>query len=104
MASAYVDDLINKHKVVVFSKTYCPYCAKTKHILSKYNIKDIVIVELDELEDCEKIRSYLATIGGARSVPKVFINGQFIGGADDTASMDAQQKLKPLLESIGAID
>jgi glutaredoxin 3 len=36
-------------------------------------------------------------------VPRVFIGGKFIGGGDDTARMDKENKLKPMLENAGAI-
>ena len=32
------------------------------------------------------IQNYLQQITGARSVPRVFINGKFYGGGDETAA------------------
>lgn len=73
MASAYVDNLISSHKVVVFSKSYCPYCTKAKDVLSKYNIDDIVIIELENRDDCDEIQDYLLKLTGARSVWQILI-------------------------------
>ena len=39
--SKVVDELIHAHKVMVFSKTYCPYCVKAKNVLAKYKINDL---------------------------------------------------------------
>ena len=36
--------------------------------------------------DCSEIQDYLREKTGARSVPRVFINGQFYGGGDETAA------------------
>lgn len=66
--SSYVDNLIKTHKVVVISKTYCPYCVKAKNVLKKYNINDIVIVELDNRDDGDEIQDHMSKLTGARTV------------------------------------
>ena len=33
-----------------------------------------------------EIQDYLGQMTGARSVPRVFVNGKFYGGGDDTAA------------------
>lgn len=66
--SKVVDQALKSHKVVVFSKTYCPFCVKAKNVLKKYNIKDIVIIELDNRDDADEIQDYCARLTGARSV------------------------------------
>merc|ERR1719188_673506 len=40
---------------------------------------------------------------GGRSVPRVFIEGKFIGGADDTIAKKASGELLTLLEGAGAL-
>lgn len=37
-------------------------------------------------------------------VPRVFINGKCIGGGDDTARLDKDNRLEPMLKSCGAIN
>ena len=46
MVKEYVDDLIEKNKVVVFSKTYCPFCKMAKAALNTTGVK-YETVELD---------------------------------------------------------
>ena len=41
-----VQDLIKAHPVVVFSKSYCPYCTEAKDILKKGKV-DYIAHELD---------------------------------------------------------
>ncbi|KAI6234383.1 Glutaredoxin-1 protein [Aphelenchoides fujianensis] len=41
-------------------------------------------VELDKRQDCSEIQDYLKELTGARSVPRVFVGGKFLGGGDDT--------------------
>jgi glutaredoxin len=38
-----------------------------------------------------------------RTVPRVFIDGVFIGGADDAAALDASGKLRALLADKGLL-
>lgn len=121
--SEFVDEIIKTHKVAVFSKSSCPFCVKAKNILKKYDIKDIYIVELDTRDDAGKIQDYLSKITGARTVsgikietiilmtylwfifkvPRVFIGGKCIGGGDETAKLERDNKLKPALEACAAI-
>ena len=67
------------------SKSYCPYCKKTKEILKKYKIDNEVFdwLDIDKLDDVEKIQRYMMKLTGARSVPRVFIGGEFYGGGDE---------------------
>lgn len=43
----------------------------------------------------------LGEITGARSVPRVFVGGKFIGGGDDTVSKAANGELAQLLAAEG---
>ncbi|KAL4228231.1 Glutaredoxin-2 [Mactra antiquata] len=100
---AEVDGWISGKKVMMFSKTYCPYCKKAKAVFQKY-MKDLTlskddyeVVEIDEMNECDEIQDYLKELTKARSVPRVFINGECIGGWDETRRLDSKDKLKDLL-------
>lgn len=43
----------------------------------------------------------LLEITGGRTVPRVFVAGKFIGGADDTLSMHRSGKLTDMLRKAG---
>lgn len=61
-------------QVVIFSKTYCPYCVKAKQAVgSVMDMSNVVVVELDKRPDGDAIQDYLLSITGGRSVPRVFI-------------------------------
>lgn len=47
MAQKFVDDKVAENKVMVFSKTYCPFCKMAKDVLNETNVK-YCLVELDE--------------------------------------------------------
>lgn len=48
MMKEYLLKLIKETPVLVFSKTYCPYCSEAKNILRKANLS-LAIYELDSL-------------------------------------------------------
>jgi len=102
-AKQLVDKLIKENIVMVFSKSYCPYCAKAKNVFAQYKLKSYKVLELDERDDGDAIQDYLGQITPGRSVPRVFVGGQFLGGGDDTAAQHANGQLKAKLEAAGAL-
>lgn len=95
-----------KKQVVVFSKTYCPYCVKGKKALSQFvdvPSADVFLWELDQASatECGAVQDALAEVTGGRSVPRVFVGGKFIGGGDDTAAKAASGELLQLLKAAG---
>jgi len=68
--------------VVVFSKTFCPYCARAKDDLSGAGIVPVV-VELDQRQDGQEIQKALIERTGQKTVPSVWVCGRHIGGSDD---------------------
>ena len=68
MSKAYVELQVKENKVVVFSKTYCPFCKKAKEALSSTGLKDYALIELDERDDGDEIQDILKGITGGRSV------------------------------------
>lgn len=67
---AFVDEKINKYKVAVFSKSYCPYCHKAKNALESFAYKPDAFywLEIDNRPDCNEIQDYLHSITGGRFV------------------------------------
>ncbi|KAL7134366.1 hypothetical protein ABFS83_11G021900 [Erythranthe nasuta] len=94
--SAFVKKTISSHSIVIFSKSYCPYCRRAKGIFKELNQVPYV-VELDEREDGGEIQDALSKIVGRRTVPQVFINGKHLGGSDDTVEAYESGVLAKLL-------
>ena len=74
-----IQDDIQNNKVVVYSKSYCPYCKKTKKLLEEAGV-DAKIFELDQLGEGSKIQNTLKEITSQSTVPNIFIGGVHIGG------------------------
>ncbi|CAF0725136.1 unnamed protein product [Rotaria sordida] len=99
-----INQLIKDHKVMVFSKTSCPYCTKAKKILGKYKIKDYKVIELDKMENGDDYQDELGRITDADTVPRVFIDGECIGGGDDTERLEKQGELEKKLKKVNALE
>ncbi|KAL9937079.1 hypothetical protein V8E36_004314 [Tilletia maclaganii] len=94
------EDLISGKKVAIFSKSYCPYCEKTKKTIAKFNLDDQVgIIELDQDAQGAEIQAYLAEKTGQRTVPNIFISNQHIGGNSDLTQLDNSGQLKKLVSA-----
>jgi len=95
-----VDDVIASNKIVVFSKSYCPYCKKAKNVFTTdfSHLKDKThILELDQSSDGPAIQKYLLEKTGQGTVPNIFINKKHVGGCDDLLSLKDQDKLAGLV-------
>eukprot|EP00850_Spirogloea_muscicola_P021044 SM000234S07904 [mRNA] locus=s234:136169:138182:- [translate_table: standard] len=97
----FVRNTIKDHDIVVFSKSYCPYCKRAKHAFAELGA-DPWVVELDERGDGADIQDQLYQMVGRRTVPQVFIDGNHIGGSDDTVEALASGKLAEMVGAIGA--
>ena len=61
------------------------------------------MLELDTRADCDELQDALGKLTGARSVPRVFIAGTFLGGGDDTAAAARDGSLEAKCRAAGAL-
>ncbi|RBR14310.1 uncharacterized protein FIESC28_07740 [Fusarium coffeatum] len=101
-ASTKVQQLIDNNSVVVFSKSYCPYCKQTKKTLDELNTK-YELLELDQVSDGSALQDALEQISGQRTVPNVYIKQQHIGGNSDVQSLKSGGKLESLIKEANAV-
>ena len=98
IAQAFVTKALGSSPVVIFTKSYCPFCKNVKSLLDNANIayKDY---EIENNPQMDAIQDYLRDITGARSVPRVFIGGKSIGGCDDTTALSKSGQLSALAQA-----
>lgn len=78
--------------VLLFSKTYCPYCKRAKELLKTLcDFKDVTVLELDTAEEGSVMQAHLVKRTGQSTVPQAFIGGQFIGGYDSLSGLDPEE-------------
>ena len=80
----------------MFSKSFCPFCRKTKKLLESLEI-DATIYELNQMDDGADIQDALLEISGQKTVPNVFIKGEHLGGNDVTQAAAKSGKLQEML-------
>ena len=82
------------NKVVMYSKDYCPNCARAKALLEQRGVTDLEIIQIDR-EPGQRDRMIERT--GRRTVPQIFIGDTHVGGCDDLMALDRSGGLTPLL-------
>eukprot|EP00469_Lotharella_globosa_P003766 CAMPEP_0167799608 /NCGR_PEP_ID=MMETSP0111_2-20121227/17145_1 /TAXON_ID=91324 /ORGANISM="Lotharella globosa, Strain CCCM811" /LENGTH=206 /DNA_ID=CAMNT_0007694525 /DNA_START=9 /DNA_END=629 /DNA_ORIENTATION=- len=100
MARATQDTIlgdVQDNTVMIYSKSYCPFCVKVKDLFQKMGV-EAKVIELDE-QSTDDMESTLKELTQQRTVPQVFVKGKFIGGCDDTMAAYSAGKLQELLES-----
>jgi glutaredoxin 3 len=70
--------------VEIYIWTTCPFCIKAKRLLDSKGVQ---------------YTEYNRT-GGRKSVPQIFIDGNYIGGCDDVHALDRAGKLEPMLAGV----
>lgn len=77
-------------KVIIYSKSSCPYCMGAKAFFDR---KNIPYTEIDVEADPRALEQMLKDSGGRRTVPQIFIDGTHIGGFDDLVALDRNKGL-----------
>ncbi|XP_043934345.1 thioredoxin reductase 3 [Protopterus annectens] len=89
--------LIENKRVVVFSKSSCPFCIQVKQLFKSLDVQ-CHVEELDLQDDGVTIQDVLFEMTGQKTVPNVFVNKSHVGGCDKTLEAHKNGLLKKLLE------
>ena len=81
------------NSIRIYTKSYCPYCDRAKHLLKSkgYSFEEI------DVEHDEGLYEKLKTQTGHRTVPQIFIGDHFVGGFTDMKALDDEGKLDELI-------
>lgn len=74
-------------KIIVHSKTDCPYCKKAKEHLEFSGVEFTEVLH-DDYEDRQKMYDDLGLFGYQRTVPQIIVDGVHIGGYDALMNSD----------------
>ncbi|XP_058855829.1 thioredoxin reductase 1, cytoplasmic-like [Acipenser ruthenus] len=92
-----IQALIDSNQVMLFSKSYCPFCVKVKDLFKELNVA-VHAVELDLIDEGSNFQDILLEITGQKTVPNVFVNKTHVGGCDKTLQAHKNGMLQKLLE------
>lgn len=89
--------------VIIFSKTFCPYSRKAKHILlDLYKITPApYVVELNEHPLGPQLQAHLGESTRRTTVPNILINGKSIGGGDEIGLLHESNKIIETVKTMG---
>ena len=87
---------IKASKIVVFSKTHCPYSKRAKEAISALTPM-FSVVELDVVKDGAEQQAALLELTGQKTVPNIFIDGKHLGGCDATLAAIASGEFQKLM-------
>ena len=82
-------------RVKVFSTGICPICDKTKSLLTKWGIP---YTEARVDTDMSARREFTEVTNGARTVPQITIDGNWIGGFSELTELHMEDELDHLVE------
>ncbi|MDA2920156.1 glutaredoxin 3 [Desulfobacterota bacterium AH_259_B03_O07] len=80
--------------IEIYTKDWCPYCAKAKALLKS---KGLSYKEINVTTDHD-LQQKMIERSGRRTVPQIFIDGESMGGYDDLANLNATGELDRKLE------
>ncbi|CAE8652712.1 unnamed protein product [Polarella glacialis] len=99
-AGEKVKELVKEHEVILFSKTTCPFCTRAKSVLESEG-KPFFVFELDQqpAEETAEMQDALVMMTGARTVPRLFVRGECLGGCDDVVALQSKGELSKVLNA-----
>ena len=80
--------------VEIYTKTFCGYCWRAKHLLEA---KGVAYQEISVDFGGEVRMQMIDRANGRTTVPQIFIDGRHIGGCDDLLALEQSGELDPLL-------
>ncbi|MGE0798194.1 MAG: glutaredoxin 3 [Lautropia sp.] len=83
-------------KVVMYSKTTCPYCHRAERLLRSRGVGDADL-EIIQIDREPQRRGEMINRAHRSTVPQIFIDGRHVGGCDDLHALHAAGGLDPLL-------
>ena len=81
-------------KVMIYSKTYCPYCVRAK---SLFDTKGVSYEEV-MVDDKPELFAELKQKSGMMTVPQIFINDKLVGGYTELAELESNGELDSWLQ------
>jgi glutaredoxin 3 len=82
------------NRVKIYSTAVCPICDKAKSLLSKWNIAyDEIRID----EDHAGLREMAKITNGARTVPQITIDDNWIGGFSELTELHMEGTLDDLM-------
>jgi glutaredoxin 3 len=81
-------------KVEIYTKTFCGFCVRARHLLESKGVKfDEYVID----GGGPKREEMIERANGRTTVPQIFIDGRHVGGCNDLYDLEREGKLNKLL-------
>ncbi|HTD27979.1 MAG TPA: glutaredoxin domain-containing protein [Xanthomonadaceae bacterium] len=95
----------SEQPLVLFALEWCEFCWSLRKLFAKYAIPyrsvDLDSTAYQRDDRGGQIRAVLRARTGSKTIPQVFVGGQYIGGCTDTLEMFKDGRLQRLLDQHG---
>ncbi|MFZ2525602.1 MAG: glutaredoxin 3 [Candidatus Ferrigenium altingense] len=81
-------------KVLMYCTAVCPYCVRAEQLLQRKGVQEIEKIRVDLQPE---LRVAMMEKTGRRTVPQIYIGGEYVGGYDELAALDHAGGLAELL-------
>ena len=88
-------------RIVIHSKTNCPYCVKAKDFLKDKGISFQEIVYDPTSEEYETLKNALLERTNFKTFPQIFVGAEFVGGYTDLVDSYSTLKFHQLCKNVG---
>lgn len=108
-ATTFVRETItdNAAPVVMFAMEWCEFCWSVRKLFNKLGVSyrsiDIDSAAMQEGDWGGRVRTALSAETGSKTVPQIFVGGEYLGGATDVLAAYDDGSLAPKLESLGFV-
>ncbi|MFM2344493.1 MAG: hypothetical protein RLZZ210_1104 [Pseudomonadota bacterium] len=85
-------------EITMYATRICPYCNMALALLKKKGI-DITTITKILVDEKPELREQMMELTGRKTVPQIFINGQYVGGCDDLHALENEGKLDQLINN-----
>ena len=94
-----ISDLINKNKIILFMKgsKIMPMCGFSNTVVQILNMLEVNYTTFDVLSDME-IREAIKIYSSWPTIPQLYIDNEFIGGADIVLNLYQTGELQEIIE------
>jgi glutaredoxin 3 len=81
-------------KVEIYTKTFCGFCVRARHLLESKGVKfEEYVID----GGGPKREEMIQRANGRTTVPQIFIDGRHVGGCNDLYGLEREGKLDELL-------
>lgn len=89
-----INTFIKTHSVVIISKSLCAFCRDVKDLLGSQIGVKCHIIEVNLHPQGNEIFNYVKRKYDSKTVPLVFVKGDYIGGCDTCKALHAKKELE----------